>query len=47
MEAESSDSTYDLVDLVFHLTLSDSHTVDEHGVINLLLSDSLVVFLEI
>ena len=47
MIAEFSDSAYDLVDLVSHVSLSDSHPIDQHRVINLLLSDAFIVFLQI
>ena len=47
MIAELCDSANDLINLVFHFTLRNSHSINKHSVINLLLSDSFIVFLQV
>lgn len=43
IEAKFSDLANDFIYLVFHLALSNSHSIDKEGIIHLLLSDALIV----
>lgn len=47
METKVCDSPNYFIHLVFHVTLSDPHPINQHCVVDLLLPDSVVVSLQI
>ena len=47
IETKASDFTHNLIDLVFHLALCDSHAIDEHCIVYLLLTQPLIISLKV
>ena len=47
VESKAGDFADYLVDLIFHLALSNSHSVDQNGIVDLLLPDAFVVAFKI
>lgn len=43
VEAELCDFAHNFIYLVFHVALGNPHAIDEKGIVNLLLSDALIV----
>ena len=47
MVSERGNPSHDLIHLVLHFALGDSHPIDKNCVINLLLADALIISLEV
>ena len=47
MVTELRDAANDLIYLILHLALCNTHSIDEHSVVDLLLPDAFVVSLQV